>query len=53
VFGVVRQCFERMARDRDRVTGSIKIDFRRGRRGRLAARVSSVEKRLGRKLRSA
>ncbi len=52
VFGVVKQCFERMSKDCDRVTLSIKADFRRGHSGRLEAKVRSVEEKLGRKLKS-
>lgn len=52
VFGVVRRCFERMRRDCRRVVVTLKVDYRKGHRGRLAAKASSVEKRLGRKLRT-
>ncbi len=50
VFGVVKQCFERMSQDCDRVTLTIKADFRRGHSGRLEKKVRSVEEKLGRKL---
>jgi uncharacterized protein (TIGR00106 family) len=52
VFAVVKKCFERMRRDCARVTVSIKVDYRKGARGRLAAKVNSVERRLGRKLKT-
>lgn len=52
VIGVVGQCLERMSRDCDRVTCTIKFDWRRGATGRLQSKVDSVEKRLGRKLRT-
>jgi len=51
--GVVKDCFDRMSQDCARVTVSIKIDSRRGAKGRLAGKVASVERRLKRKLRSA
>ena len=48
VIRVVRECFETMSADCDRVECSIKLDFRRGRQGRLEAKVASVEEKLGR-----
>ncbi len=52
VFEVVRRCFERMRKDCNRISCSIKVDYRKGARGRLQAKVASVEKRLGRKLKT-
>jgi len=52
VMAVVTRCFERMSEDCDRVTASIKIDYRKGRRGRLESKIESVEDRLGRKVRT-
>jgi uncharacterized protein (TIGR00106 family) len=52
VFGVVKQCFERMRRDCHRISCSIKVDYRKGAHGRLHAKVASVEKRLGKKLKT-
>jgi uncharacterized protein (TIGR00106 family) len=50
VMRVVRQCHERMRADCDRITTSIRIDYRAGATGRLEAKVKSVEEKLGRKL---
>jgi uncharacterized protein (TIGR00106 family) len=50
---VVEACYEAMRRDCGRVECVIKIDYRKGRRGRLRSKVASVEKRLGRKLKTA
>ena len=50
VFGVVKQCYERMRKDCNRISCSIKVDYRKGAEGRLSGKVMSVEKRLGRKL---
>ena len=50
VLGVVRQCFDAMAADCDRVSCSIKLDYRRGRSGRLDSKIASVEQKLGREL---
>ncbi len=47
---VVRQCFEQMASDCDRIECSIKIDYRKGHKGRLTAKVASVERKLGREV---
>ena len=52
VFGVVTQCFERMRKDCNRISCSIKVDYRKGAKGRLSGKVMSVEKRLGRKLKT-
>ncbi len=47
----VGRCFERMSADCERITCSIKVDFRRGADGRLDAKIASVEKALGRTVR--
>ena len=52
VFDVVRQCFLRMRKDCNRVSCTIKLDYRKGHDGRLAAKTASVQKRLRRKLKT-
>ena len=52
VFGVVKQCYERMRKDCNRISCTIKVDYRKGAQGRLSGKVMSVEKRLGRKLKT-
>lgn len=52
VFGVVRQCFQRMRKDCNRISCTIKVDYRKGHAGRLAAKTASVERRLKRKLKT-
>jgi uncharacterized protein (TIGR00106 family) len=52
VFAVVTRCFERMKRDCGRISCTIKVDYRKGRKGRLAGKVSSVEARLKRRLKT-
>jgi uncharacterized protein (TIGR00106 family) len=52
VFRVVRKCYERMRRDCNRISCTIKVDYRKGHRGRLESKVASVEKRLKRKVKS-
>ena len=48
VIDVVRQCFQAMTADCERIECSITIDYRKGRQGGLAAKVASVEQKLGR-----
>ncbi len=50
VMEVVTLCFERMKKDCTRVSVSMKIDYRKGKKGRLESKVTSVEKRLKRPL---
>jgi uncharacterized protein (TIGR00106 family) len=51
VLAVVKRCFEAMSADCDRVECSIKLDYRKGRRGGLASKLASVEQKLGRPIR--
>ena len=48
---VLRQCFEAMQADCDRITCTAKFDYRKGSANRLSAKVQSVEQKLGRTLR--
>ena len=52
VLGVWKQCLTAMAADCDRVTCTAKLDYRKGRSGRLDAKVASIEKKLGRTLKT-
>jgi uncharacterized protein (TIGR00106 family) len=47
---LLRRCFAAMQHDCDRITCSVKFDYRRDRVGGLEAKVASVEEKLGRKL---
>jgi uncharacterized protein (TIGR00106 family) len=49
---VVRQCFEALAVDCNRIECSMKLDYRKGQTNRLEAKIASVEQKLGRKLRT-
>jgi len=51
VFTVVRKCYERMKKDCGRISCTVKIDYRKGRSGRLLTKVASVEKHLKRPIR--
>lgn len=48
LLGVLKDCFAALQADCDRVTCSVKFDYRRGRGGALESKVASVEQRLGR-----
>ncbi len=52
VFSVVKKCFERMKKDCNRISCTIKVDYRKGHKGRLTSKVASVEKHLKRKLKT-
>jgi uncharacterized protein (TIGR00106 family) len=50
VMRVVTACFEAMNQDCNRISTSIRIDYRAGKAGRLKSKVEAIESRLGRKL---
>jgi uncharacterized protein (TIGR00106 family) len=50
VMALLAACFERMAEDCDRITVSLKGDWRRGGAGRIDGKVAKVEAVLGRPL---
>ena len=50
VMQLMQRCIEKMAEHSDRVTCTAKLDFRRGKQGRLTSKVDSVEQKLGRKI---
>ena len=50
VFDVVKRCFQTMKKDCNRISAIIKVDYRKGKRGRLYGKVESVESRLKRRL---
>lgn len=52
VLGVVKQCFDRMQKDCNRISCTIKLDYRKGHKGRLSGKVTSVEKRLKRRIKA-
>ncbi len=52
VMGVIRQCYEALAADCNRISCTVKIDYRKGRKDMLSSKVESVERALGRKLRT-
>ena len=50
VMDVVKSCYEKMRSDCKRISCSVKIDYRDGKKGRLESKMASVEKKLGKKL---
>lgn len=50
VMALVTSCFQAMSRDCDRISTSMKIDFRAGKSGRLKSKIRSIESKLGRTL---
>ena len=52
VLAVVRRCFEALQTDCERISCSIKIDYRKGPGGRLESKVSKVETLLRRPLKT-
>lgn len=47
VFGVVKRCYEALRADCDRVTCTIKVDYRKGPESRLESKVRRVEELVG------
>jgi uncharacterized protein (TIGR00106 family) len=52
VLDVVRRCFEALQTDCNRISCSIKIDYRKGPGGRLDSKVQKVQDLVGRPLKS-
>ncbi len=52
VLSVLKSCFEEMSSDCDRISCTAKLDYRAGASGRLQSKITSVEEKLGRSLRT-
>ncbi len=52
VFAVVERCFQALKHDCDRITCTMKVDYRSGPAGRLASKVRHVEEIIGRSLKT-
>lgn len=48
VLALMQRCIEKLAEHSDRVSCAAKLDYRKGRTGRLKSKVESVEQKLGR-----
>jgi uncharacterized protein (TIGR00106 family) len=52
VMAVIQQCHDALAKDCNRIACTIKMDYRAGHDNMLESKIASVEKQLGRKLRT-
>ena len=52
VMNVVKACYERMKEDCNRISTTIRMDYRNAPGGRLEGKIKSVEEKLGKKLNS-
>jgi len=50
VMAVMKECFETMKKDCDRIAVYAKVDYRKGHSGRLTKKIDSVEESVGRQL---
>jgi len=50
VMNLVKQCFDKMSEDCDRVVINMKVDYRKGRSGSLSSKIASVEEKVGKEL---
>jgi uncharacterized protein (TIGR00106 family) len=50
VMNVVAACYKRMSQDCNRISTSMRIDYRKGKSGRLKSKIQAVESQLGRTL---
>lgn len=50
VLALVTACFKTMSQDCERISTSMKIDYRAGKNGRLKSKIQSIEGKLGRTL---
>ena len=50
VMALVKSCFQAMSQDCNRISTSMKIDYRAGKSGRLTSKIRSIESKLGRAL---
>jgi len=52
IMKLIKKCHKQVLKNSDRVLTTITIDDRKGRTGRIAGKVKSVEKKLGKKLKT-
>ncbi len=52
IMGLISKCHQEILKDSDRVLTTITIDDRKGRTGRISGKVKSVERKLGKKLKT-
>lgn len=52
VMDVAKQCFDKMKEDCNRITTTMKMDYRKDKSGRMVTKIESIENKLGKKLKS-
>ncbi len=52
IMKLIKKCHKKILKDSDRVLTTITIDDHKGRTGRIAGKVKSVERKLGKKLKT-
>ena len=52
IMRLIKKCHKKILKDSDRVLTTITIDDRKGRTGRISSKVKSVERKLGKKLKT-
>lgn len=52
LLGLLDKCFKNFESQSDRVSVSVKFDYRKGKSGRIKGKIESVENKLGRTLKS-
>jgi uncharacterized protein (TIGR00106 family) len=52
VMNVIKQCYQALEKDCNRITCTVKMDYRKNKSGTINSKVESVERKLGRKLRT-
>ncbi len=50
VLSLLKQCFEELQKDCDRIECYLRLDYRKGYTGRIEGKVASVEAKLGRQV---
>ncbi len=51
-FSIIRNCHEQLEPDCNRIYSAIKLDIRKGAVGRLEGKISSLEEKVGKKLKT-
>ena len=52
IFALIDLCHKALEADCDRIACTVKMDWRRGQTGRLTSKIESVERKLGKKLKT-
>jgi len=52
IMRLIKKCHKKILKDSDRVLTTITIDDRKGKTGRIAGKVKSVERKLGKRLKT-